>query len=49
MLSLEPHRVPPVIRRSTRHQVPVVRVCTRLLASVVEFVLHLGPLRDVSS
>ena len=28
----------------TRYQ--VVRVCTRLFAFVVDFVLHLGPLRD---
>ena len=43
--SSEPHRVPPGIRRSTRYQVPVVDVCTRLFAFVVDFVLHLGPLR----
>ena len=48
MLSLELHRVPPGIRRSTRYQVPVVRVCTRLFAFIVDFVLHLGPLRDFS-
>ena len=35
------------IRRSTRDQVPVVRVCTGLFAFVVDFVLHLGPLRVV--
>ena len=33
------------IRPSTRYQVPVVRVCTGLFAFVVDFVLHLGPLR----
>ena len=35
------------MRRSTRYQVPVfvVRVCTDLFAFVVDFVLHLGPLR----
>ena len=43
---LEPHRVPPGIRRSTRYQVLVVRVCTRLFAFVVDFVLHLGLLRE---
>ena len=47
MLYLEPHRIPPGMRRSTRCQVPVVRVCTRLFAFVVDFVLHLGPLRDI--
>ena len=46
MLFIEPHRVPPGIRRSTRYQVPVVRVCTRLFAFVVGFVLHLGSLRN---
>ena len=46
VLFLEPHRVPPGIRRSTRYQVPVVRVCTRLFAFVVDFVLHLGSLRN---
>ena len=46
MPSLEPHRVPPGIRRSTRYQVPVERACTRLFAFVVDFVLHLGPLLD---
>ena len=35
--------------RNTRYQVSVVRVCTRLLAFVVDFVLHLGPLRDFFS
>ena len=33
-------------RRSTRYEVPVVRVCIRLFAFVVDFVLHLGPLHD---
>ena len=39
VLSLEPHRVPPGIGRSTRYQVPLVRVCTRLFAfsSLVSF------------
>ena len=46
MLSLEPRRVPPGIRRSIRYQVPVVRVCTRLFGFVVDFVVHLGLLRD---
>ena len=32
VLSLEPHRVPPGIGRSTRYQVSLVRVCTRLFA-----------------
>ena len=45
MLYLEPHRAPPGIRRSTRYQVPVVRVCTRLFAFVVDFALLPGPLR----
>ena len=40
MLSLEPRRVPPGIRRSPRYQVPVVRVYTRPFAFVVDFVLH---------
>ena len=48
MLSLEPYRVPPGNRRSTRYHVPVVRVCTRLFAFVIDFVLHLGPLRVFS-
>ena len=43
---LEPHRVPQDIRRSTRYQVPVVRACIRLFAFVVDFVLHLGSLRN---
>ena len=46
MLFLEPHRVPPGIRRSTRYQVPEVRGRTRLFAFVVDFVLHLGSLRN---
>ena len=46
VLSLEPHKVPPGIRRSTRYQVPVVRACTRLFAFVFDFVLHLGSLRN---
>ena len=46
VLSLEPHIVPPGIRRSTRYQVPVVRACTRLFAFVVDFVLNLGSLRN---
>ena len=46
VLFLKPHRVPPGIRRSTRDQVPVVRVFTRIFAFVVDFVLHLGPLCD---
>ena len=46
MLFLEPHGVPPGIRRSTRYQVPVVRGRTRLFAFVVDFVLHLGSLRN---
>ena len=32
VLSLEPHRLTPGIGRSTRYQVPLVRVCTRLFA-----------------
>ena len=32
MLSLEPHRAPPGIGRSTRYHVPLVRVCTLLFA-----------------
>ena len=44
MLFLEPHRVPPGIRRSTRYQVG--RACTRLFALVVDFVLRLGSLRN---
>ena len=47
VLFIEPHRVPPGIRQSTRYQVPVVRPCTRLFAFVVGFVPHLGSLRDV--
>ena len=35
------------IRRSTRYQVPVVRVCTGLFAFAVNFVLHLGPIAHV--
>ena len=46
VLLSEPHRVPPGIRRSNRYQVPVLRVCARLFAFVVDFVLHLGSLRD---
>ena len=47
MLCLEPHRVPPGIRRSTRYKVTTVCAFTRLFVFVVDFVLHLGPLRDI--
>ena len=33
MLSLEPHKVPPGIGQSSRYQVPLARVCTRLSLS----------------
>ena len=46
MLSLEPQRVPPGIGRSTRYQVPLVRVYSSFCFFVVGFILHLGPLRD---
>ena len=46
MLSLEPHRVPRGIRRCHVPDTGIVRVCTRLFAFVVDFVLHLGPLGD---
>ena len=36
------------IRRNTRYQVLVVRVCTGRFA-FVDFVLHLGPLRELRS